>query len=271
MNTSDDNAMREKELEGKVAIVTGGGAAGDGIGNGRAAAILLARAGASVLVVDLNLELAENTVEMITKEGGSAVAMSADVTEAQDCELITAKAVDHFGRLDILDNNVGIGSKGSVLEETEENWNRVMNVNVTSMFLVAKYAIPAMIKSGDGGSIVNLSSISALRPRGFTAYSASKGAVIALTRAMAIDHAKVGVRVNCVVPGPIFTPMVNAKGMSNEARKLRRMASPLEIEGTGWDVGHAVTFLASPRARYITGQVLVVDGGVSVSSPPRGT
>ena len=145
-----------------------------------------------------------------------------------------------------------------------------MTVNVSSIFLAGKYAIEEMIRQGDGGAIVNLSSISALRPKGSTAYSASKGAVIALTRAMALDHAKDGIRVNCVAPGPVFTPMVYGRGMSDEARERRRIASPLGIEGTGWDIGHAVAFLASPRARYITGQVLVVDGGVTISSPPRG-
>jgi NAD(P)-dependent dehydrogenase (short-subunit alcohol dehydrogenase family) len=266
-----DNLSNIRELEGKVAIVTGGGAAGEGIGNGRAAAILLARAGAAVLVVDRKLELAEQTLKMIQKEGGRAAAMAADVTKAGDCEGMVAEALDRFGRLDILDNNVGVGSAGSVVEETEDRWNRVMTINVNSMFLSSKYAIPAMTESGDGGAIVNVSSISALRPRGLTAYSTSKGAVITLTQAMAIDHAGEGVRVNCVAPGPVYTPMVYSRGMSEEARERRRLASPLGIEGSGWDIGYAVAFLASPRARYITGQVLVVDGGVTLASPPRGT
>lgn len=270
MDESNHLKGYEKELDGKAAIVTGGGAHGDGIGNGRAAAILLARAGAGVLVVDRGIALAERTVEMIQSEGGRASAFAADVTVSKDCSKMVEKAVERFGRLDILDNNVGIGSRGSVVEETEDNWNQVMRVNLNSMFLASKYAIPAMIQSG-GGAIVNISSISALRPRGLTAYSASKGAVIALTQAMAIDHAKDGIRVNCVAPGPVYTPMVYVRGMSDEARDRRRLASPLGIEGNGWDVGHAVLFLASPRARYITGQMLVVDGGVTIASPPRDT
>ena len=144
-----------------------------------------------------------------------------------------------------------------------------MRVNVQSMFLTAKFAVPAMIASGAGGAIVNVSSISALRPRGLTAYSASKGAVIALTRAMAIDHAADGIRANCIAPGPVYTPMVYGRGMSEAARALRRTASPLGIEGTGWDIGNAVVFLSSARARYITGQTLVVDGGITVSGPAR--
>ena len=257
-------------LGGKVAIVTGGGAAGGGIGNGRAAAILLARAGARVVVIDRAADVAEATVAMIRAAGGEAVAVKADVTRSEDCAAMVEAALDRFGRLDLLDNNVGIGSRGSVVDESEENWRRVMQVNVETMFLAAKHAIPAMIKGG-GGAIVNVSSISALRPRGLTAYSASKGAVIALTRAMAVDHGPGGIRVNCVAPGPVYTPMVYQRGMSEEARSRRRKASVLGIEGTGWDVGHAVRFLLSDHARYITGQTLVVDGGATLVGPERGT
>jgi NAD(P)-dependent dehydrogenase (short-subunit alcohol dehydrogenase family) len=252
----------------KVAVVTGGGAAGEGIGNGRAAAILLARAGARVVVVDRDGALAGKTVEMIAAAGGEAIAVEADVTRAADCAAMVQAALDRFGRLDLLDNNVGIGSRGSVLDESEENWRRVMQVNVDSMFLTAKHAIPAMRRAG-GGAIVNVSSISALRPRGLTAYSVSKGAVIALTRAMAVDHGRDGIRVNCVAPGPVYTPMVYARGMSEDARQRRRQASALGIEGTGWDIGHAVRFLLSDQARYITGHVLVVDGGTSLTAPAR--
>ena len=255
-------------LEGKVGIVTGGGAAGAGIGNGRAAAILLARAGTRVIVVDKALDLAEKTVEMIKAEGGEAVALQADLTLEEDCAAMVKTALDRFGRLDFLDNNVGIGSRGSVVDETQENWRRVMQVNVETMFLASKHVIPAMIRGG-GGAIVNVSSISALRPRGLTVYSASKGAVIALTRAMAVDHGRDGVRVNCVAPGPMYTPMVYQRGMSPEARERRRRASVLQLEGTGWDIGQAVRFLLSDHARYITGQTLVVDGGATLSGPER--
>ncbi len=256
-------------LAGKVAIVTGGGAVGDGIGNGRAACILLARAGAHVLVVDRDIALAERTVAMIAGEGGSAVAVSFDVTQSAHCAAMVADAMARWGRLDCLDNNVGIGSKGSVVEETEENWARVMQVNVNAMFLTCKHAIPAMMRSGDGGAIVNISSISALRPRGLTAYSVSKGAVIALTQAMAVDHGPDGIRANCVFPGPVYTPMVYAKGMTDIARETRRKASVLGREGTGWDIGAAVRFLLSDQARFITGQVLGVDGGATLVGPSR--
>jgi NAD(P)-dependent dehydrogenase (short-subunit alcohol dehydrogenase family) len=258
-------------LDGRVAIITGGGAAGDGIGNGRAAAILLARGGTRVLVVDRQLALAEGTVKMIVADGGTAAAHEADVTDDPQCRDVVTAALDRFGRLDFLDNNVGIGSRGSVVDEDPDVWRRVMQVNVETMFLVSRHAIPAMVRTAGRGAIVNVSSISALRPRGLTAYSASKGAVIALTRAMAVDHGPQGIRVNCVAPGPVFTPMVYAPGMSDGARAGRKQASLLGIEGSGWDIGHAVRFLLSDHARYITGHTLVVDGGVTIKSPARDT
>lgn len=266
----DAGASEDFGIRGKVAIVTGGGAAGDGIGNGRAAAILLARAGASVLVVDRELSLARKTVEMILAEGGSAAAHAADVTDESQCKGLVDAAVSQFGRLDLLDNNVGIASTGTVVEEDPQRWRRLMEVNVDSMFLVSRHAIPAMIRTAGGGAIVNVASIAALRPRGMTAYSVSKGAVITLTRAMAIDHGRDHIRVNCVAPGPVYTPMV-MPGMSDVARERRRQASVLGMEGTGWDIGCAVRFLLSAQARYITGQTLVVDGGTTLQGPPRNT
>src|ERR1700722_8089847 len=265
MKGSEDDAG----LTGKVAIVSGGGAAGDGIGNGRAAAILLARAGVKVVVADLDPGLAQHTVAMIEAEGGNAAALACDVTLEAECKRLVETAVDRFGRLDFLDNNVGIGSRGNVVDEKPEAYRRVMQVNVESMFLLSKYAIPAMIKTANGGSIVNISSISALRPRGLTTYTTSKAAVIGLTQAMAVDHGRDNIRVNCICPGPMYTPMVYARGMTDAARTQRANASVLKTEGTGWDVGHAVKFLLSDHARYITGQVLVVDGGVTLQGPER--
>ncbi len=267
MNDREDDSG----LAGKVAIVSGGGAVGDGIGNGRAAAILLARAGAKVVVADLDPALAGRTVEMIEAEGGSAAALACDVTIEAECKRLVAAAVDRWGRLDFLDNNVGIGSRGSVVDEKPEEYRRVMQVNVETMFLLSKYAIPAMIKTAGGGAIVNISSISALRPRGLTTYTTSKAAVIGLTQAMAVDHGRDNIRVNCICPGPMYTPMVYARGngMSEAARAQRANASVLKTEGTGWDIGHAVKFLLSDYARYITGQVLVVDGGVTLQGPER--
>jgi NAD(P)-dependent dehydrogenase (short-subunit alcohol dehydrogenase family) len=262
-------AEEDAGLAGKVALISGVGAAGDGIGNGRAAAILLARAGTKVVVADRDLQFAERTVEMILAEGGTAAAVAGDVTSEADCKALVDATVGRFGRLDFLDNNVGIGSRGSVVDEKPEEYRRVMQINVESMFLLSKYAIPAMIRTAHGGAIVNISSISALRPRGLTTYTTSKAAVIGLTRAMAVDHGADNIRVNCICPGPMYTPMVYARGMSEAARAQRAKASVLKLEGTGWDVGHAVKFLFSNYARYITGQVLVVDGGVTLQAPER--
>jgi NAD(P)-dependent dehydrogenase (short-subunit alcohol dehydrogenase family) len=256
-------------LAGKVALISGGGAAGDGIGNGRAASILLARDGVKVLVADRDLASAQRTVEMIKAEGGIAEAIAGDVTQEAECKRLVDAAVERWGRLDFLDNNVGIGSRGSVVDEKPEEYRRVMQVNVETMFLLSKYAIPAMIRTAKGGAIVNISSISALRPRGLTTYTVSKAAVIGLTQAMAVDHGRDNIRVNCICPGPMYTPMVYARGMSDKARTQRANASVLKTEGTGWDVGQAVKFLLSDHARYITGQALVVDGGVTLQAPER--
>ena len=261
----------EVGLAGRVAIVAGGGAIGDGIGNGRAAAMLLARAGCKVLVVDRELPLAQKTVDMIREEGGEATAHAADLTDSAAAKRMVEAAVDTYGRLDFLDNNVGVGSLNSVVDEPQEQFQRVMRINVEVMFLTSKHAIPAMIKTAKRGAIVNISSIAALRPRGLTTNTTSKAAVIGLTQAMSVDHAKDGIRVNCVAPGPVYTPMVYARGngMSAENRELRKKASALNVEGTGWDIGKAVRFLLSDQAAYITGQVLVVDGGVTLRSPDR--
>ncbi|MEM7324142.1 MAG: SDR family NAD(P)-dependent oxidoreductase [Actinomycetota bacterium] len=252
----------------RVAIVGGGGAAGDGIGNGRAAALLLARRGAAVVVVDRLAELAARTVSMIEAEGGTALAVQADVTRQDETAAVVAAAVDAYGGVDWLVNNVGVGSSGTVLDTDPTDWERVMHINVSSAFHLSRAAIPAMIRRG-GGSIVNISSISAIRPTGLTAYSTSKGAVIALTTSMAVDHGPDGIRVNCVLPGPVFTPMVGGETMSQKRREARRRASVLNIEGTGWDVGNAVVFLLSDEARYITGAQLVVDGGTTLVGPTR--
>ena len=256
-------------LSGKVAIVTGGGAPDEGIGNGRAAAILLARSGAKVVVVDIQREAADQTVAMIEAEGGTAIAHIADVSEEAQCKALVEAAVNRFGRLDLLDNNVGIGGRGSVVDTPSDLWRKVMTVNVDTMFYVSKHAIPAMVETAGGGAIVNVSSISALRPRGLTAYSTSKGAVIALTRAMAVDHGPQNIRVNCVAPGPIYTPRMWTGQMTPAGREARRLASVLGLEGVGWDIGNAVRFLLSAQARYITGQTLVVDGGATLVGPSR--
>jgi NAD(P)-dependent dehydrogenase (short-subunit alcohol dehydrogenase family) len=199
----------DRSLYGKVAIVTGAGCKGSGIGNGRAAAILLAADGCSVLCVDRQEQWANETAEMIKTEGqgGSAVCVG-DVTSAEDCARIVATAVSTFGRLDILINNVGIsGPPGNAVEVDIQGWTHGLEVNVTSMMIMAKYAIPEMLKNPGEvkGSIVNLGSVAGLGG-GFPhlLYATSKGAVINMTKAMAADHGKSGIRVNCVCPGKII-------------------------------------------------------------------
>ena len=255
-------------LAGKTAIVTGAGSRAPGIGNGRATAILFAREGADVLLVDRDEGAALATRELIREDGLEAEVLAADVTSAEDCRAMAAAAVQRFGRLDVLHNNVGIGSRGTVEQVSEEEWDEVMRVNVTSMMLAAKAAVPAMRDSG-GGAIVNVSSIAALRPRGLTAYSVSKGAVATLTQALAVDHGPDGIRANCIMPGPVYTPMVYAAGMSDELRERRRMASLLQVEGEPWDIAWAAVYLASDEAKYVTGVILPVDGGVTVRGPSR--
>ena len=267
---SEMNDSLDFGLKDKVAIVAGGGALGQDIGNGRAASILLAEAGAKVLVVDKDKLLAETTVQMIEERGGEASWISGDLTKSDQCKKVVDFVISKWGRLDILDNNIGVASKLSVVDESEENWDNIMEINLKPMFLMSKYAIPEMIKSGNGGSIVNISSISATRPKGLTTYSASKGAVLSLSQAMAVDHGADGIRVNCILPGPVYTPMVYSNGMSKDHRSQRQNASLIEIEGDGWDIGKAVVYLSSNWARYITGHLMVVDGGCSLSARPRG-
>lgn len=279
-------------LHGKVAIVTGAGCAGSGIGNGRAISIMLADEGCNVICLDRNLSWAEKTVDMANSKPGRglAVAIQGDVTSAADCEKTVQLALERFGRLDILINNVGVaGAPGTAVDVDIEGWAKTLEVNITSMMLMAKYAIPIM-KKNEGetkGAIVNMGSIAGMQ--GGTphlSYPTSKGAVINLTRAMAANHAREGIRVNCVCPGVclrdmtsfsvwketanttskmLYTPMMYEEGMTEEARRIRKESGLLGTEGTGWDAAAAVVFLASSHARWITGVILPVDAGATAA------
>jgi NAD(P)-dependent dehydrogenase (short-subunit alcohol dehydrogenase family) len=266
---SFETITNDTGLNGKVAIVSGGGGPiGEGIANGRAAAVLLGRAGAKVVVVGRSPELAKYTVDMITAEGGTAVAHPADVTREADCRAVVAATIERFGRLDCLDNNVGMGHPGDITSLDLETWRKFFAINVESMVLMSKYAVPAMIETAKGGAIVNIGSMRAIRPFAQTVYSASKGAVMALTQAMAVDHGAQGIRVNCLVVGPVFTPSIGQRA-TPERRALRAKASILGIEGSGWDVGYAVRFLLSEQSRFLTGQCINLDGGISLIGPAR--
>ena len=254
-------------LENKVAIVTGAGSSGPGVGTGKAAATLFAREGAKVLLVDRVGQRAEETLAAVQEGGGEASVFEADVTREQDCRALVDAAAERYGSLHVLFNNVGILGRGSVVEVKEEDWDRVLEVNLKSMMLTSKFAVPKMAESG-GGSIINVSSIAGLRAGSggpSMSYSASKGGVVALTTSMAVYHGRDNIRVNCIAPGHIYTPMVSA--MSEETRDLRRRAGPLGTEGTAWDIAWAAVFLASDEARWISGVVLPVDAGLLATTP----
>lgn len=262
---------RAGRVEGKVAIVTGAGSTpGPGVGTGKATAVVLAREGARVLLVDLHGERAEETKAMIEDEGGTAEVFAADCTVAAQCEAMVQAAVSSFGTVDILVNNIGLASLGTVVDTTEEAWDRAMAINLRTAFLSCKYAVPVMAAQGSG-AIVNISSISALRGDGTVAYSAAKGGLIAMTVEMAYAHGRQGIRANAIAPGHITTPMVlsvSAPGARAEfMNTMRSEAGLLGTPGTGWDVGHAATFLASDEARWITGAVLPVESGVLSVTP----
>ncbi len=256
---------RRPRLEGKVAIVTGAGSSGPGVGNGRATATLFAREGAKVLLTDLDEDRAKETQQLIESEGGIASTIQSDATNADDCQRMVAACIARYGRLDILDNNVGISHRGTVVDISEDAWDRVMAINVKGIVLASKFAIPEMMKTG-GGSIINISSIAGLRAHSSTPYTASKAAVIGLTISMAADHGPDGIRTNCIAPGLVYTPMV-APRMDDDLRRIRSSAAPLRTEGTAWDIGNAALFLASEEARWINGVILPVDAGLVATSP----
>lgn len=261
---SVDRAYVGDGLEGRTAIVTGAGSQTSGIGIGRASAVLLARAGARVVVVDLTEDRLAETVEMIAQVGGECLPIVADVTDAEACKGIVDSTIERFGSVDVLVNNVGIaGPREDVVDLDIDEWKRTVDINLTSMLLMSKYVIPHMRTAGKG-SIVNLSSIGGTLSHPRPVYSATKGAVVPLTRSMATTHGKEGIRVNAVAPGIIYTPMAAVEGLTDEGRRQRIEMVPLKIEGSGWDVGEAVLFLAGERSRFTNGSTLTVDAGFTV-------
>ena len=261
-----------KRLEGKTAIVVGAGQTpGETIGNGRATAIIFAREGAKVLLVDRNLGSAQETQSMIDSEGGTAMAFEADVTREVECAALVQACRDAYGRIDIVHNNVGIGiGDAGPTHLTEENWDRILDVNLKSVFLTCKHALPVMREQG-GGVITNISSIAAVSAVGMVAYKTSKAGVNALTHSLAMGNARYGIRVNAIMPGLMNTPMAietisQVRGVGKERLIQERDAQvPLGAkQGTAWDIAYAALFLASDEAKFITGVLLPVDGGQSV-------
>jgi len=248
-------------LQGKVAIVAGAGSIRPGMGNGKATAILFAREGAKIVAVDRNLDAAEETVRIIKGEGGEATAVEADVTNELEARKMVEETVSKYRRLDIVFNNVGIGLGSVGLRVTEEEWDAVMNTNLKGILFVCKYAVPEIRKSG-GGAIVNNASMAGFSSHPIYAYATSKAGVTALTRSLAVGLAKDNIRVNCVAPGFIATPMVEPL-MGEQRDRVIEQRVPLRRHGKAEEVAYAVLFLASDEASFITGQTICVDGGLS--------
>jgi len=256
-----------QRVKDKVALVFGAGSSGPGWGNGKAAAALYAREGARVYAVDVRAEAAQETERIIQAEGGQCRALVADVTQSAQIQAVVARVLDEASRIDILHNNVGITEMGDPIEASEESWHRVLDTNLTGVFLTCKHVLPAMLAQG-GGCIVNISSLASIQVNTYpyTSYYAAKAGLNHLTRSLAVRYAPDNIRVNAVLPGVIDTPLIYQQIAGQfqdveEMRRRRNAASPMGRMGDVWDVAHAALFLASDEAKYITGVCLPVDGG----------
>jgi NAD(P)-dependent dehydrogenase (short-subunit alcohol dehydrogenase family) len=257
-------------LRDRVAIVFGAGGGADGVTNGQATAMTYARAGARVVAVDISTDAADRTVKAIIDEGGAAISVSADATDPGSVEAAVAHALDAYGTIDVLHNNVGVAVLGGPVELEYAAWQRAFALNVDTVFLTTKHVLPTMLQQ-QRGVIVNVSSIAAIRDVGYPypAYMASKAAVNQVTVAIALAHASDGVRANAVAPGFMDTPIVRHQlhdqaGSMDELMARRNAASPTGRMGTCWDVANASLFLASDAAAYVNGVCLPVDGGITM-------
>jgi NAD(P)-dependent dehydrogenase (short-subunit alcohol dehydrogenase family) len=250
-------------LAGKVAIVTGAGAPAHDMSVGGAIAIRFGREGARVGVVDVDPERAGRTVAAIEAAGSEAIPVLADVTDVDACEGAVAAVVDRWGRVDVLVNNVGRIPRRAGIETIDpDEWDAVLALNLRSAMLMARAALPRM---GAGGAVVGVGSVLGDQASGVAAYGASKAALAALDREIAVTCGPRGIRANTIAPGFLYTPFVS-EGMAPETRERRRRIAPLQVEGNAWDVAAAAVFLASDEARFVSGATLVVDGGVSAAS-----
>lgn len=251
-------------LEGKVSIITGAGS-----GMGRTAALLFAREGARVVVAEHDADAGEETVRLVRDAGGEAAFVSVDVSSEADAKAMVDHAVATYGRLDCLYNNAGImpEADGSVIDTDVATWDRVMAVNVRGVFLGCKYAIPALVAAG-GGSIINIASFVAILGCSVPqdAYTASKGALLALTRSLAVQFGPRGVRTNAICPGPVETPLLMEWLVKDEeAKRIRLARNPTGRFGKPEEIAHLAVYLASDESRWTNGASLVVDGGISVN------
>jgi NAD(P)-dependent dehydrogenase (short-subunit alcohol dehydrogenase family) len=253
-------------LNGWRTIVTGAGTLGDGVGTGKAIAALFAAEGAKVALFDLDEARAQTTFELIAAMGGQARVFVGNVADAQDATRMTGEALAWLGGLDTLVNNIGIGAGAGQLHTVPEaDIDRVMNVNLGTVINMCRSAMPALLE-GTGKSIVNIASVAGILAHGNSAYGPSKAAVIQLTAELAVMYGRDGIRANCVAPGHIMTPMVEAY-VKGEGRRVRSAIAPIGIEGDAWDIAQATLFLAGPESRFISGITLPVDGGVTVVGP----
>jgi NAD(P)-dependent dehydrogenase (short-subunit alcohol dehydrogenase family) len=260
-----------ERLRNKVAIVTGAGSVGPGWGNGKATAVLFASEGARVFAVDINLSAAEETKSIIEQEGGACTVMKVDVSNPDEVKSMVNQCLKTYGRIDILHNNVGIVVLGGPVETSEETWDRVMAINLKSMFLTCKYILPHMERQG-GGVIINIASVAAIHYTNipYITYYASKAGILGLTQGIALQYAGKNIRANCILPGLMDTPLIReplkdsyAAGDVEKMIEIRNKQCPTGKMGDAWDVAHAALFLASDEAKYITGAQLIVDGGIT--------
>jgi NAD(P)-dependent dehydrogenase (short-subunit alcohol dehydrogenase family) len=258
-------------LAGKIALITGAGSVGPGWGNGRAEAIIFAREGASLLLVDRDPAALAVTVDTVRAQGGTVVGCEGDATDGAVIRQLVERCTAEYGRLDVLVNNIGGSRPGGPVELSEQDWQQQISLNLTAAFLACKHAIPVMIAQG-GGSVVNTASASGLRWTGAAqvGYAAAKAGVIQMSRVIAVQHAADGIRVNTVVPGQLHTPMVEARLAGQRAGgdvaallRQRQSRIPLGFMGDGRDTAYAALFLASDEARFVTGTEIVVDGGMT--------
>ncbi len=257
------------DMTNKVALVMGCGAVADGWGNGRTIAVLFARQGAQVFGTDLKLSAAQATLDLIASEGGQAEVLACDVTQSAQVAQAVAACIARFGRIDVLVNNVGLSQPGGPADMDEAVWDAQMDVNLKSAFLTCKHVIPGM-RARRSGAIVNIASVAGLRYVGKpqVAYAAAKAGLLHFTRTSAVIHAADGIRMNCVVPGLMHTPLIEglaakyANGNTQAFIEHRNGQVPMQRMGDGWDTAHAALFLAADESRYVTGTEIIVDGGL---------